>query len=109
MTKRYTGGVVSSSLPTVNAAGASGVFLLSQQSDYQSRNAWPPYKIEESLRFRSAASAYLRRTPTVSGNRTTWTMSMWVKLGRTGTAAAGYIFDGGSSTCLLYTSPSPRD
>ena len=98
MTKRYTGGVVSSSLPTVNAAGASGVFLLSQQADYQSRNAWPPYKIEESLRFRSAASAYLRRTPTVSGNRTTWTMSMWVKLGRTGTAAAGYIFDGGSST-----------
>jgi hypothetical protein len=51
MTKRYTGGVISSSLPTVNAAGASGVFLLSQQADYQSRNAWPPYKIEESLRL----------------------------------------------------------
>jgi hypothetical protein len=81
MTKRYTGGVVSSSLPTVNAAGASGVFNLSQQSDYQSRNAWPPYKIEESLRFRSSANAYLNRTPTVASNRKTWTWSGWVKRG----------------------------
>jgi len=81
MTKRYTGGVVSSSLPTVNAAGASGVFLLSQQSDYQSRNAWPPYKIEESLRFRSSASAYLNKTFAAAGNRKTWTWSGWVKRG----------------------------
>ena len=81
MTKRYTGGVVSSSLPTVNAAGASGVFLLSQQADYQSRNAWPPYKIEESLRFRSSASAYLNRTPASASNRRTWTWSGWVKRG----------------------------
>jgi hypothetical protein len=85
MTKRYTGGVVSSSLPTVNAAGASGVFLLSQQADYQSRNSWPPFKVEESLRFRSAASAYLNRTPAVAGNRTTFTLSVWVKFGIVGT------------------------
>jgi hypothetical protein len=79
MTKRYTGGVVSSSLPTVNAAGASGVFLLSQQSDYQSRNAWPPYKIEESLRFRASASAQLTRA--VAGiNTTQLTYSAWFKL-----------------------------
>jgi hypothetical protein len=81
MTKRYTGGVVSSSLPTVNAAGASGVFLLSQQSDYQSRNAWPPYKIEESLRFRRSASGYLSRTPAIASDRRTFTWSGWVKLG----------------------------
>jgi len=79
MTKRYTGGVVSSSLPTVNSAGASGVFLLSQQADYQSRNAWPPYKIEESLRFRNSASARLTRTPSVSGNKQIWTVSFWLK------------------------------
>ena len=79
MTKRYTGGVVSSSLPTVNAAGASGVFLLSQQADYQSRNAWPPFKVEKSLRFRASALAYLSRTPAVASNQKTWTWSGWVK------------------------------
>ena len=81
MTKRYTGGVVSSSLPTVNAAGASGVFLLSQQSDYQSRNSWPPYKVEKSLRIRSSATAYLNRTPSSAGNSRIFTMSCWVKIG----------------------------
>ena len=79
MTKRYTGGVVSSSLPTVNSAGASGVFLLSQQADYQSRNSWPPFKVEKSLRFRNSASARLTRTPSVSGNKQIWTVSFWLK------------------------------
>jgi len=86
MTKRYTGGVISSSLPTVNAAGASGVFLLSQQADYQSRNSWPPFKVEESLRFRSSASATLSRTPPVTSNRRTWTASLWFKRGTLGVA-----------------------
>ena len=84
MSKRYTGGVVSSSLPTVNAAGASGVFLLSQQADYQSRNAWPPYKIEESLWFRRSALGYLNRTPASASNQKTWTWSGWVKRGSLG-------------------------
>ena len=39
------------------------------------------YNLENSLRFRSSASAYLSRTPTVAGNRKTWTWSAWVKLG----------------------------
>jgi len=94
MTKRYTGGVISSSLPTVNAAGASGVFLLSQQADYQSRNSWPPFKVEESLRFRSSASAYLSRTPSVASNRKTWTWSGWVKRGTLGVSQ--YFFSGGT-------------
>ena len=82
MTKRYTGGVISSSLPTVNAAGASGVFLLSQQADAQSRNSWPPFKIEESLRFRSSAGAYLNRTNSAApANNKTYTISLWVKRG----------------------------
>jgi hypothetical protein len=37
------------------------------------------YQIERSLRFNSADSAYLNRTPASAGNRTTWTLSMWVK------------------------------
>jgi hypothetical protein len=94
MTKRYTGGVISSSLPTVNAAGASGVFLLSQQADYQSRNSWPPFKVEESLRFRASATGYLSRTPSVAGNRKTWTWSGWVKRGTLGVSQ--YFFSGGT-------------
>jgi hypothetical protein len=94
MTKRYTGGVVSSSLPTVNAAGASGVFLLSQQSDYQSRNAWPPYKIEESLRFRKSVNAYLSRT--LNSTSTTYTVSAWVKRGLL--SGYQYIFASGPNS-----------
>jgi hypothetical protein len=37
--------------------------------------------VGNSLRFRSSASAYLNRTPTVAGNRKTWTWSAWVKRG----------------------------
>jgi len=38
-----------------------------------------PYEIEQSLRFNSADSAYLNRTPGSAGNRKTWTWSGWVK------------------------------
>ena len=37
------------------------------------------YKIEKSLRFNSADSASLQRTPRVIGNRRTFTISYWVK------------------------------
>jgi hypothetical protein len=39
------------------------------------------YKIERSLRFNSADSAFLNRTPASASNRKTWTWSGWVKLG----------------------------
>ena len=42
------------------------------------------YKITNSLRFRSSASAYLSRTPASAGNRKTWTWSGWVKRGQLG-------------------------
>jgi hypothetical protein len=44
-------------------------------------NAGGDYNLENSLRFRSSASAYLERTPATASNRKTWTMSMWVKRG----------------------------
>jgi hypothetical protein len=96
MTKRYTGGVVSSAVPTVNAAGASGVFLLSQQADAAAKNNWPPFKVEKSLRFRSAASAYLSRTPSVTSNRRTWTYSAWVKRGVLSAAECLFTANDGS-------------
>ena len=37
------------------------------------------YAIDRSLRFNSADSAYLNRTPSSAGNRRTWTWSGWVK------------------------------
>ena len=37
------------------------------------------YSIERSLRFNSADSAYLSRTPASAGNRKTWTWSGWIK------------------------------
>jgi hypothetical protein len=37
------------------------------------------YQIARSLRFNSADSAYLSRTPASNGNRRTWTFSAWVK------------------------------
>jgi len=39
------------------------------------------YQISRSVRFRSSASAFFNRTPSVSGSLTTWTWSGWVKRG----------------------------
>ena len=37
------------------------------------------YTLDDSLRFRRSATAYLQRTPASAGNRKTWTWSCWVK------------------------------
>ena len=37
------------------------------------------YLINQSLRFNSADSAYLNRTPASAGNQKTWTYSVWIK------------------------------
>ena len=42
------------------------------------------YQIERSLRFNSADSAYMSRTPASAGNRKTWTWSGWVKRSKLG-------------------------
>jgi len=50
------------------------------------------YQISRSLRFNSADSAYLNRTPASSGNLTTWTISWWTKRGQLSTAAQTTMF-----------------
>jgi hypothetical protein len=45
-----------------------------------SSGAVSAYTVERSLRFNYSDSSYLSRTPSVSGNRRTWTWSAWVKL-----------------------------
>jgi len=43
------------------------------------------YQIERSLRFNSADTPYLNRTPASASNRKTWTWSGWVKRSKLGT------------------------
>jgi len=57
--------------------------------------------IERSLRFNSADSAYLNRTPSSAGNRKTWTWSGWVK--RSSMATSGF------SLFAAYDSSNTRD
>ena len=54
------------------------------------------YQISRSLRFNSADSAYLDRTPASAGNRKTWTWSGWVK--RSALEANNILFSAGPST-----------
>jgi len=54
------------------------------------------YDINNSLRFRSSASAYLNRTPASASNRRTWTWSGWVKRGQISIVNNG-IFSAGTS------------
>ena len=53
------------------------------------------YQIERSLRFNSADSAYLNRTPASSGSLTTWTWSAWVK--RSGLGSVQALFSAGTN------------
>ena len=57
--------------------------------------AAPGYTIDNSLRFRSSASARLTRTLVSPTNNLRWTWSGWVKRGSLGTAQ--YIFSTGTS------------
>jgi len=43
------------------------------------------YNINNSLRLRSSASAYLSRTPSGAGDTQKWTWSAWIKLGKLST------------------------
>ena len=42
------------------------------------------YSIDQSIRFNNYDTAYMKRTPSSSGNQRTWTLSMWVKRGELG-------------------------
>ena len=68
--------------------------------------------IEGSLKFDDNKNLYLTRTGS-SGNRRTWTWSSWVKKDTLGTYQPIFFGNqagsGNTGTCLLYTSPSPRD
>jgi hypothetical protein len=54
--------------------------------------------VNNSLRFRSSASAYLNRTPSTASNRKTWTWSGWVKRGTLGATNRIFTADDGSAS-----------
>jgi len=54
------------------------------------------YNISRSLRFNAADSAFLSRTPSVAGNRKTWTWAGWVKRSKL-SGAIQKIFTAGTS------------
>jgi len=59
------------------------------------------YKIERSLRFNSADTAFLNRTPASAGNRKTWTWSGWIKRS---SAKYGLLFAAGNTNDLWNSS-----
>jgi len=69
------------------------------------------YEIDNSLRFNDDDSAYLSRTPSVAGNRKTWTWSGWVKRGNLGTYQwlVGAGASGTSRSMLMFWGDAPVD
>ena len=51
---------------------------------YNAGGNFYPYLLNQSLRFNSADSAYLSRTPSSASNRKTFTLSCWVKRAKLG-------------------------
>ena len=100
MSDRYKGAILSPTAPTVTSQSAGGIYTLSQQTQYQGQGVWPTavnYPINNSLRFRASAGAYLNRTPASSTNRTTWTWSAWVKRGDLVFNSDNRLFGAGTS------------
>lgn len=103
-TTNLGGGGGGGSSGNVGGAGGSGIVIISYAGSqafngglvtssggntihtFTSTGALTPLtnNLNNSLRFRSSASAYLSRTPTLAGNRRTWTWSGWVKRGALG-------------------------
>jgi hypothetical protein len=82
----YPGKVITKNQVTPTQISATGVWTLDDAAAATRNNNWPvalvPNPISKSLRFNSADTAYLNRTPSVAGNRKTWTWSAWVKLSK---------------------------
>ena len=85
------------------ATGQGFGSIVSYKRAYLASQGGGAYQISRSLRFNSADSAYLSRTPATAGNRKTWTWAGWVK--RSGFGGNRTIFGTdflGASYCNLY-------
>jgi len=89
----YPGKVITKTQVTPTQTSASGNWTLDDQAAAIKNNNWPvalvPNPISKSLRFNSADSAYLNRTPASAGNQRTWTWSAWAKIATLGASDCG--------------------
>lgn len=79
----YPGKIINKNATLPTQASASGVWTVDDALIALRSNTWPIAgvlnPISKSLRFNSADSAYLNRTPASASNRKTWTWSAWIK------------------------------
>ena len=101
MATKWPQGEITPNQPATVLGGnnISGVYTLDQLNRL---NADFGPQMQRSLRFRSSASAYLNRTPSVAGNRRTWTWSGWVKRGAISQNAYRSLFGGYETTITFY-------
>lgn len=83
MTRRYTGGFLSATEQATDLNSANGIFSLAEAQEKTSLGSFPTgrWTPQRSLRFKSAASTYLTRTPATASSQTKGTWSFWVKRG----------------------------
>jgi hypothetical protein len=98
MSRQPNGGFIGKENIT-DSTTASGVYTLSDAAQKVANNEYPTarYTPQRSLRFSAARSTYLNRTPTVAGNRKTWTWSGWVKRGALGSNRMIFNCDNGTT------------
>jgi hypothetical protein len=83
MSKQNGGIIGPDNVPTGAFGAASGVWKLSDVTNYKRQGTWPVplsgHQVANSCRFNDGSSDYLTRTSSSAGNRDKWTYSAWVK------------------------------
>ena len=104
MTRRYTGGFLSAKEQATDSNTSNGIFSLSDAEQLTAAGTFPTgrWTPQRSLRFRNASNTYLIR-PAVTGNRKTFTTSVWVKIGQPSTTLI--IFEASDATGTTTRSP----
>jgi hypothetical protein len=121
---KLNGGIIGpDNVPTGAFGSASGVWSLSDVTNYKKQGTWPVpltgHQVANSCRFNDGSSDYLNRTPSSQGNLQISTFSFWVKRSSLGEQiilctgdpdVAGSLFeiyfDGGDRLHIETASPS---
>lgn len=114
MAKRNGGIIGPDNVPAGPLGAAGGVWRLEDAFNYQKAGLWPVvlgYQIPNSVRFNSASSDYLNRTPASAGNRQKWTYSFWIKKTENGTMITTPLdasVDGNNRSLILFDNDNLR-
>jgi len=92
---KLNGGIIGpDNVPTGAFGSASGVWSLSDVTNYKKQGTWPValsgHQVANSLRFNDGSSDYLIRTPSSASNKDLWTLSFWIKRSTLGTSQSIY-------------------